>query len=139
MTTQPILLSQEEIEALRKEVGRSSLMGRTIEAHRKEVDAFMALPLDVPGHGEAGGYEHNRHKQNYTYMNIAGRLFLITQEEKYATFVKDLLNWYADKYLTLDYQVQKNTNLLVVYSIRFLMSTVGCCLPVLLTHVSLQP
>ncbi|GAM59195.1 poly(beta-D-mannuronate) lyase [Vibrio ishigakensis] len=43
-------------------------------------------------------------------MNIAGRLFLITQEEKYATFVKDLLNWYADKYLTLDYQVQKNTN-----------------------------
>ncbi|QIA64889.1 chondroitin lyase [Vibrio astriarenae] len=110
MTTQPILLSQEEIEALRKEVGRSSLMGRTIEAHRKEVDAFMALPLDVPGHGEAGGYEHNRHKQNYTYMNIAGRLFLITQEKKYATFVKDLLNWYADKYLTLDYQVQKNTN-----------------------------
>ncbi|MGR5542584.1 heparinase II/III domain-containing protein, partial [Vibrio campbellii] len=91
----PVLLSQEEIEALRKEVGKSTLMGQTIEAHRKEVDAFMALPLDVPGHGEAGGYEHNRHKQNYTYMNIAGRLFLVTQEEKYANFVKDLLNWYA--------------------------------------------
>ncbi|GAM71242.1 poly(beta-D-mannuronate) lyase [Vibrio ishigakensis] len=119
MTPQPILLSQEEIEQLRKEVGRPTLMGKSIAKHIAEVDAYMALGLDVPGHGEAGGYEHNRHKQNYTYMNIAGRLFLITQEEKYATFVKDLLNWYADKYLTLDYQVQKNTNLPVVYSTRF--------------------
>ncbi|MCS0219288.1 heparinase II/III domain-containing protein, partial [Vibrio alginolyticus] len=86
------------------------LMGKSIEANRKELEAFMRLPLDVPGHGEAGGYEHNRHKQNYTYMNLAGRLFLITQEEKYAQFVKDLLAIYAEKYLTFDFHVQKNTN-----------------------------
>lgn len=110
MTTQPILLTEAEIELLRKEVGKPSLMGKTIEAHRKQVDAFMRLPLDVPGHGEAGGYEHNRHKQNYTYMNLAGRLFLITQEQKYAQFVKDLLALYADKYLKFDFHVQKNTN-----------------------------
>ncbi|MGL6259664.1 heparinase II/III domain-containing protein [Vibrio sp. WXL210] len=110
MTTQPILLSQEEIELLRKEVGKPSLMGRTIESHRKDLEAFMRLPLDVPGHGEAGGYEHNRHKQNYTYMSLAGRLFLITQEDKYAKFVRDLLAIYAEKYLTFDFHVQKNTN-----------------------------
>ncbi|WP_372378879.1 heparinase II/III family protein [Vibrio natriegens] len=110
MTTQAILLTEAEIELLRKEVGKPSLMGKTIEAHRKQVDAFMRLPLDVPGHGEAGGYEHNRHKQNYTYMNLAGRLFLITQEQKYAQFVKDLLALYADKYLKFDFHVQKNTN-----------------------------
>lgn len=110
MTTQPILLTEAEIELLRKEVGKPSLMGKTIEAHRKQVEAFMRLPLDVPGHGEAGGYEHNRHKQNYTYMNLAGRLFLITQEQKYAQFVKDLLALYADKYLKFDFHVQKNTN-----------------------------
>ncbi|ULF80741.1 heparinase II/III domain-containing protein [Vibrio alginolyticus] len=110
MTTQPILLTEAEVELLRKEVGKPSLMGKSIEANRKELEAFMRLPLDVPGHGEAGGYEHNRHKQNYTYMNLAGRLFLITQEEKYAQFVKDLLAIYADKYLTFDFHVQKNTN-----------------------------
>ncbi|WP_063344000.1 heparinase II/III domain-containing protein [Vibrio jasicida] len=110
MTTQPILLTEAEVELLRKEVGKPSLMGKSIEANRKELEAFMRLPLDVPGHGEAGGYEHNRHKQNYTYMNLAGRLFLITQEEKYAQFVKDLLAIYAEKYLTFDFHVQKNTN-----------------------------
>lgn len=110
MTTQPILLTEAEVELLRKEVGKPSLMGKSIQANRKELEAFMRLPLDVPGHGEAGGYEHNRHKQNYTYMNLAGRLFLITQEEKYAQFVKDLLAIYAEKYLTFDFHVQKNTN-----------------------------
>lgn len=110
MTTQPILLTEAEVELLRKEVGKPSLMGKSIEANHKELEAFMRLPLDVPGHGEAGGYEHNRHKQNYTYMNLAGRLFLITQEEKYAQFVKDLLAIYAEKYLTFDFHVQKNTN-----------------------------
>lgn len=110
MTTQPILLTEAEVELLRKEVGKPSLMGKSIEANRKELEAFMRLPLDVPGHGEAGGYEHNRHKENYTYMNLAGRLFLITQEEKYAQFVKDLLAIYAEKYLTFDFHVQKNTN-----------------------------
>ncbi|HHF3203316.1 TPA: heparinase II/III family protein [Vibrio alginolyticus] len=110
MTTQPILLTEAEVELLRKEVGKPSLMGKSIEANRKELEAFMRLPLDVPGHGEAGGYEHNRHKKNYTYMNLAGRLFLITQEEKYAQFVKDLLAIYAEKYLTFDFHVQKNTN-----------------------------
>jgi hypothetical protein len=110
MTTQPILLNAGEIEALRNEVGKSTLMGKTIASHMKDVDAFMALPLDVPGHGEAGGYEHNRHKQNYTYMNLAGRLFLVTQDDKYAKFVRDLLAIYAEKYLTFGFHVQKNTN-----------------------------
>ncbi|NOI64997.1 heparinase II/III family protein [Vibrio sp. 99-8-1] len=112
MNTQPILLTETETEIvqLQKELGQSSLMGKTIDKHISEVDAFMRLPIDVPNHGEAGGYEHNRHKQNYTYMNLAGRLFLVTQNEKYAQFVKQMLIEYADKYLTFDFQVQKNTN-----------------------------
>ncbi|KDY80351.1 alginate lyase family protein [Escherichia coli 2-474-04_S1_C1] len=110
MITESILLTTSESEQLRKEVGTSSLMGRSIDACCAEVGAFMAQPLDVPGHGEAGGYEHNRHKQNYTYMNLAGRLYAITGNEKYAQFVKDLLAIYAEKYLTFDFHVQKNTN-----------------------------
>ncbi len=110
MTVQPILLTQDEITLLREQLGSDSLMGKSIATHQKQVDAFMALPLEVPGHGEAGGYEHNRHKQNYTYMNLAGRLFLVTQDDKYAQFVRDLLAIYAEKYLTFGFHVQKNTN-----------------------------
>ncbi len=108
--TQPILLNEAEIEELSREVGRDSLMGKTIAAHIADLEEFMKLDYDVPGHGEAGGYEHNRHKQNYTYMNLAGRLFLITKEKKYAQFVCELLDIYAEKYLTFDFHVQKNTN-----------------------------
>lgn len=108
--TSAILLNEAEIKELQKEVGRPSLMGKTIAQMKADVDAFMALGYDVPGHGEAGGYEHNRHKQNYNYMNIAGRLYLVTKEVKYAKFVAELLAIYADKYLQFDFHVQKNTN-----------------------------
>ncbi len=54
MTIQPILLTDAEIEALHLEVGRTSLMGKTIVTNAKELEAFMRLPIDVPGHGEAG-------------------------------------------------------------------------------------
>ncbi len=110
MNTQAILLSDTEIELLQKEVGKKSLMGQTIESSCNELDRFIELPLEVPGHGEAGGYEHNRHKQNYTYMNLAGRLFLVTGNQVYGQFVRDLLKLYADKYLGFDFHVQKNTN-----------------------------
>ncbi|TVO33947.1 heparinase II/III domain-containing protein [Vibrio algivorus] len=105
-----VLLNTAEVKALQKEVGRDSLMGNTIATIKKDVDAFMALGYDVPGHGEAGGYEHNRHKQNYNFMNLAGRLYLVTKEEKYARFVAELLTIYADKYLQFDFHIQKNTN-----------------------------
>ncbi|WP_353499850.1 heparinase II/III domain-containing protein [Vibrio chaetopteri] len=107
---QPILLTGNEVQQLSKEVGRDTLMGKAIAKNVKDLEAFMRLPIEVPGHGEAGGYEHNRHKQNYTYMNLAGRLFLITGEERYAQLVRELLASYADSYLTFDFHVQKNTN-----------------------------
>lgn len=105
-----VLITAEEAVELRKELGRDSLMGRTITKMEKDVNTFMSLGYDVPGHGEAGGYEHNRHKQNYNYMSQAGRLYLVTKEKKYAQFVAELLTMYADKYLQFDFHVQKNTN-----------------------------
>ncbi|MGC9404298.1 heparinase II/III domain-containing protein [Vibrio genomosp. F10 str. 9ZC157] len=110
MTTQPILFTNEEIEQLHQEVGRPTLMGKAIAKNIEVLESFMSLPLDVPGHGDGGSDEHNRHKDNYTYMNIAGRLFVITKDQKYADFVVSLLDQYADKYLELGYQIQKNTN-----------------------------
>lgn len=109
-TTQPVLLTRDEVTDLQKEAGSSSLMGQTIAKLQAELDAYMALPIDVPGHGEAGGYEHNKHKENYHYINLAGRLFLITEDEKYAKYAAQLLTTYADHYLQFEYHIQRNTN-----------------------------
>ena len=110
MNMQAVLFTNKEVDSLQAELGQASLMGKTLAGHIGQVDTIMRLPLEVPGHGEAGGYEHNRHKQNYKYMHLAGNLFLVTQDKKYATFVIELLSLYADKYLTFGFHVQKNTN-----------------------------
>ena len=109
-TTLPVLLTYEEASDLHKEIGSSSLMGHTIAKLQAELEQYMALPMDVPGQSEAGGYEHNKHRQNYHYINLAGRLFLITKDERYAEYAGQLLTQYADKYLQLDFHVQRNTN-----------------------------
>ncbi len=83
MSYQPLLLNFDEAAELRKELGKDSLLGNALTRDIKQTDAYMAeVGIEVPGHGEGGGYEHNRHKQNYIHMDLAGRLFLITEEAK---------------------------------------------------------
>jgi len=105
-----VLMNQQEIETIQQELGKKSLMGISLDALIRDTDSYLALPIDVPGHSPAGGYAHNKHQQNYKYIDQAGRLFLITGEEKYAQFAADLLTEYADKYLGLGFQEQRNTN-----------------------------
>ncbi|PKF60573.1 chondroitin lyase [Psychromonas sp. psych-6C06] len=105
-----VLMDQEEINEIQQELGKASLMGKSLEQLIIDTDNYMALPLDVPGHSPAGGYAHNKHQQNGKYIDQAGRLFLITGDEKYAQFTANLLMQYADKYLKLGFQEQRNTN-----------------------------
>ena len=70
MSYQPLLLNFEEAAELRKELGKDSLLGNALTRDIKQTDAYMAeVGIEVPGHGEGGGYEHNRHKQNYIHMD----------------------------------------------------------------------
>lgn len=105
-----VLMDQQEIKAIQQQLGKQSLMGRSLDALIIDTDNYLTQPIDVPGHSPAGGYAHNKHQQNYKYIDQAGRLFLITGEEKYAQFTADLLTQYAHKYLALGFQVQRNTN-----------------------------
>ncbi len=110
MIRHPLLLSKEEAKKLNQEVSSQSLMGMSIRKFIEQTDAYLKQPLEVPGHGKAGGYEHNKHKENYLFINLAGRLYAITKEEKYKQFTANLLKLYADKYLSFDFHEQKNTN-----------------------------
>ena len=65
---------------------------------------IVPFPKD-PG----GGYTHEKHKQNYIEMYNAGLVYQLTNDEKYAAFVRDMLNEYAKLYPTLSlHPLQKN-------------------------------
>ncbi|MDP2590270.1 heparinase II/III family protein [Vibrio splendidus] len=111
MSYQPLLLNFDEAAELRKELGKDSLLGNALTRDIKQTDAYMAeVGIEVPGHGEGGGYEHNSHKQNYIHMDLAGRLFLITEEAKYRDYIVDMLTAYATVYPTLESNVSRDSN-----------------------------
>lgn len=106
----PLLISPDDAQQLRAQRDAETLPGAVLRENIAALETFMAQPAQVPGHGEAGGAEHHQHKQNYVYINLAGRLFLITGERHYRDFALSLLNGYADIYPTLGSATSKDSN-----------------------------
>ncbi len=104
------LCSTSRMSELRQALGQPGLMGRSIESMRSRVDSQLLSPIDVPGHGEAGSYEHNRHQLNCRLCEEAGTMYQITGEQHYADLATEILQRYADCYLKLGFQRARNTN-----------------------------
>ncbi|MPW29429.1 chondroitin lyase [Agarivorans sp. B2Z047] len=110
MTYQPLLISFEEAKELAKHLNTDSLIGQSIAAEVAALEAYMPLGIEIPGHGEAGGYEHNRHKQNYIHLDLAGRLYLITEDQRYLDYARSMLVEYAKVYPTLELNTSRDSN-----------------------------
>src|SRR5438552_12725956 len=93
-----IFLTKQEAAAIRAGAPKYPLLQRSLNEAKQTLAAALAAPIDVPQPGEAGGYEHERHKQNYREMQLAGQLFQITGDVRYARFVRDMLDKYAVLY-----------------------------------------
>jgi hypothetical protein len=96
-----LLITAEEGREIRESLGQYPLLDQAYQNYIETVQQALERPIEVPPPGEAGGYEHEKHKQNYREMHQAGVLYVITGDEKYAAFVRDMLNHYADLYPTL--------------------------------------
>ncbi len=96
-----IFITRAEATAIRAALGKYPMLDREIALAKESVARALAAPLDAPQPGEAGGYAHEKHKQNYRDMQAAGTLFAITGDRRYALFVRDLLEKYAVLYPTL--------------------------------------
>ncbi len=96
-----LLLTPAEVVMIRENLGRYPLFDAAVEEARAQVERALAAPLDVPVPRDAAGPTHERHKQNYLEMQLAGFLYQITGEPRYATFVTALLERYAGLYPTL--------------------------------------
>ncbi|HEX9615083.1 MAG TPA: heparinase II/III family protein, partial [Bacteroidota bacterium] len=96
-----LFLTAADVTAMKEALGKYPLFDSSFRVAKERVDLALAAPMDVPIPRDAGGYTHETHKQNYTSMHLAGILFQVTGEQKYAQFVKQMLLKYADLYPAL--------------------------------------
>jgi hypothetical protein len=96
-----VVLTQADISAVRAALDGAPLLATSYRRVRERVERALAAPMDVPQPVDAGGYTHERHKQNYVEMLLAGQMYAITGERKYVSFVREMLLRYAALYPTL--------------------------------------
>jgi hypothetical protein len=96
-----LLLSASDVQLARESMGKYALFDQAIDKAKRMLDQAISRPIDVPVPKDAGGYTHEKHKQNYKEMQASGVLFQITGDDRYAMFVRDMLLKYAVLYPTL--------------------------------------
>ena len=97
-----LILTTEGVKNIRAGYGSNKLFDKVVADAIAEVDTEIELGILVPLPKDmAGGYTHERHKRNWVVMQLAGNLYQITQQEKYAQYIKGNLLQYAAMYPTL--------------------------------------
>ncbi|MBQ4859981.1 heparinase II/III family protein [Pseudoalteromonas sp. MMG007] len=106
ITTDDVKLMRQAISS--HENGKFALAYDTLKA---QVDEQMAQPITVPVPKDGGGgYTHEQHKKNYQLMYSAGVIYQLSQDEKYANYVRDMLLEYAELYPTLGLHPKRKMN-----------------------------
>jgi hypothetical protein len=107
-SAQHLLETPEQIEAMQVAAKSDGSFADEFEARKAKIDLALTQKLNVPLPADAGGgYTHEVHKINYATMRDAGRLYLLTNEQKYANLVRDMLFEYAAMYPTLPLHPQQ--------------------------------
>ena len=97
-----LLLTADGVGQIRSSLGRVPLFDQTLASTKQEVDAEIASGIHVPIPADfSGGYTHERHKRNFFIAEKAGALFQILGDERYASYLRDMLFEYAEMYPTL--------------------------------------
>ncbi len=97
-----LILTKEGVNAIRSSKENAPLFEKVLEVTKAEVDADIASGIFVPIPKDmAGGYTHERHKKNFFILQKAGNLYQITEDEKYAIYIRDVFLAYAEMFPTL--------------------------------------
>ncbi len=105
-----LILTKKGVEGIRANLGTIPIFDNSLAKVKAEVDAEMLTGIHVPIPKDmAGGYTHDRHKKNWFILQKAGALYQILQEDKYAEYVRDVLNAYAEMYPTLPLHPQERS------------------------------
>jgi oligo-alginate lyase len=88
--------TKADFSIIKSDLPKYVILKNSFTEIKRSVDAYIGQDVDVPiPKDPAGGYTHERHKENYMLMFNAGLLYNITGESRYAILVKDILKKYA--------------------------------------------
>ena len=94
-----IMLSQQNLPAVRSGVNSYPLLKSSYAEVKQEADNALKNPINVPVPKDGGGgFTHEQHKRNYQYILACGTAYAITQDARYAAYVKNILLAYAAQY-----------------------------------------
>ncbi|WP_299947631.1 heparinase II/III family protein [uncultured Microbulbifer sp.] len=97
-----LVVNTADVDAMQAAVSRQGRFRSAFLATKAAVDSSLKGPVAVPMPADAGGgYTHEQHKKNYQLMYNAGVLYQITEDGRYAEYVRDMLLAYAALYPTL--------------------------------------
>ena len=96
-----LLLTKSDVQVIRDDWNKYPLFEKTLNGAKQKIEIALSNPIDVPVPKDAAAYTHERHKKNYTEMQLAGILFQVTKDVRYAEFIKKMLLKYAELYPTL--------------------------------------
>ena len=88
--------SSAELSFVKANISRYPLLSASFKELKKSVDPWLGKTPDVPlPKDPAGGYTHERHRDNYLLLFNAGLLYQLTEDRRYAVLVKEILLRYA--------------------------------------------
>lgn len=103
-----LLFTQEEVDEIRAGRGTVPAFDRSLSEVLNAADAAVDSPISVPVPKDGGGgVVHEQHKSNYYAMFHCGVAWQLTGDKKYARYVADMLEAYANLYPTLGFHPLK--------------------------------
>lgn len=106
-----LVITEEDVVKMRGALDTQGAFSERYHSLKALVDKEIAFPIVVPVPKDGGGgYTHEQHKKNYQLMYRAGIIYQLSQQQKYADYVRDMLLEYATLYPTLDVHPQRKVN-----------------------------
>jgi oligo-alginate lyase len=89
-------LTKNDVSFVKKALAKNELMRQSFADLKKSVDKWLGKEVDVPlPKDAAGGYTHEKHKENYLLLFNSGQLYQLTGDKRYAALVKNIFLKYA--------------------------------------------
>lgn len=97
-----LVITASDLPAMRAAIQQPGRFADKYNALKASIDTQMAQPISMPVPADGGGgYTHERHKKNYQLMFNAGVIYQLSQDKRYADFVRDMLIAYTELYPTI--------------------------------------
>ncbi|MDT0602949.1 heparinase II/III family protein [Thalassotalea sp. W431] len=100
--TPNLVISHTDVPAMKKALSSKGRFTEAFEQVKAKVDSQITQAINIPVPKDSGGgFTHERHKKNYRLMYDASIVYQLTQNKRYADYVRDMLLSYAELYPTL--------------------------------------